>query len=145
MLRRNTGQSIVEYAILLGVVIAALLIMQMFIKRSYQGGLKESADKIGEQFSAGGTTIKQKRTMSSDQNIVEGVATDTTINSFKPSALDENAQDALGSDVYSYSQRTGGKSTMTTQSKTDSAAAEKTRASDFNTTEVTDFTSPVTE
>lgn len=145
MLRRNTGQSIVEYAILLGVVIAALLIMQMFIKRSYQGGLKESADKIGEQFSAGGTTIKQARTMSSDQKIVEGVATDTTINTFKPSTLDENAQDALGSDVYSYSQRTGGKSTMTTQSKTDSAAAEKTRASEFDTTEVTDFTSPITE
>ena len=145
MSRRNTGQSIVEYAILLGVVIAALLIMQMFMKRSISGNLKESADKIGEQFSASGTTIKQKRTMSSDQNIVEGVATDTTINTFKPSTLQENAKDALGSDVYSYSERSGGKSTMTTQSKTDSAAAEKTRADDFSTDEVTDFTSPVTE
>jgi hypothetical protein len=107
--------------------------------------LKESADKIGEQFSASGTTIKQKRTMSTDQKIVEGVATDSTINAFKPSALDESAQDALSSSVYSYSQRTGGKSTMTTQSKTDSAAAEKTRANEFTSTEVSDFTSPVTE
>ena len=107
MSRRNTGQSIVEYAILLGVVITALLIMQLFIKRSYQGGLKESADKIGEQFSASGTTTKQNRAMTSDQNIVEGVATTATINTFKPTALTENAQDALGSGVYSYSQRTG--------------------------------------
>jgi hypothetical protein len=145
MLRRNTGQSIVEYAILLGVVIAALLIMQIFIKRSYQGGLKESADKIGEQFSASGTTTHQARTMVGDQSIVEGVATDSTINTFKPAALQENAQDALASGVYSYSQRTGGKSTMTTQSKTDAAAAEKSRSAEFVTTEVADFTSPVTE
>ena len=144
MSRRNTGQSIVEYAILLGVVITALLIMQLLIKRSYQGGLKESADKIGEQFSASGTTTKQNRAMTSDQNIVEGVATTATINTFKPTALTENAQDALGSGVYSYSQRTGGKSTMTTQSKTDSAAAEKTRSAEFQKDEVTDFTSPVT-
>ena len=139
MLRRNTGQSIVEYAILLGVIIAALLIMQMFIKRSYQGGLKESADKMGEQFSAGGTTISQKRTMSSNQEIVEGVATDAKINTFKPAGL-ADAENALSQKVYSYSQRTGGKSTMTTQSKTDAAAAEKTRGNEFQTDEVTNYT-----
>ena len=82
MLRRNNGQSIVEYAVLLGVVIAALLIMQMFIKRGYQGGLKESADKFGEQFSAGGTTIHQTRSMVGDQSIAEEVATTPTINQF---------------------------------------------------------------
>jgi len=143
MLRRNTGQSILEYAILLGVVIAALLIMQMFVKRSYQGGLKESADKMGEQFAAGGTTIKQERTMTSDQNILEGVATTDKINTFKPAELDETAQDAVSEGVYSYNQRTGGKSTMTTQQKTDSAAQEKTRASEYQTDEVDDFASPL--
>ena len=140
MLRRNTGQSILEYAILLAVVIAALLIMQMFVKRSYQGSLKESADKMGEQFSAGGTTIKQDRVMTTDQNIVEGVATTDKVNTFKPGELDVEAQDAVTQGVYSYSQRTGGKSTMTTESKTDSAAKEKARASEYQTTEVDDYT-----
>ena len=151
MLRRNTGQSILEYAILLGVVIAALLIMQMFIKRSYQGSLKESADKMGEQFAAGGTTIKQARTMNTDQNIVEGVATTAAkVNTFKPATgllSTETALDAVSEGVYSYNQRTGGKSTVTTQTKTESANLEKTRAADYKDTEktVTDFTSPLSE
>ena len=142
MLRRNTGQSILEYAILLGVVIAALLIMQMFVKRSYQGGLKDSADKIGDQFSAGGTTIKQERVMTSDQNILEGVATTGKINTYKVGIAD-TAADAVADGVYSYNQRTGGKSTMTTQQKTDAAMQEKTRASEFQTETVADFTSPL--
>ena len=119
--------------------------MQMFIKRSYQGGLKESGDKIGEQFAAGGTTIQQDRVMTSDQNIVEGVATTATINTFKPDTLAEDAQNAVGEGVYSYNQRTGGKSTTTVQSKTDSAALEKARAADFQKNTVDDFTSPVSE
>jgi len=143
MLRRNTGQSILEYAILLGVVIAALLIMQMFVKRSYQGGLKESADKMGEQFSAGGTTIKQERVMTTDQNIIEGVATTAKINTFKPDALTDDAMDAVNEGVYSYNQRTGGKSTMTTQQKTESAQTEKVRAAEFQTNTVEDFGSPL--
>jgi len=143
MSRRNTGQSILEYAILLGVIIAALLIMQVFVKRSYQGGLKESADKMGEQFSAGGTTIKQDRQMLEDQKIVDGVATTTLVNDFRPSELKEEAKDAVSQGVYSYNQRTGGKSSMTTESKTDSANKEDTRYTDYETKEVTDFTSPI--
>ena len=142
MLKRNTGQSILEYAILLGVIIAALLIMQVFVKRSYQGSLKESADKMGEQFAAGGTTTKQVRKMTTDQNILEGVATTDTIDTFKPADLDESALDAVSEGVYSYNQRTGGKSTVTVQSKTDSAAQEKTRVSEYQTDEVDDFESP---
>ena len=50
------GQSIVEYALLLGVIISALLIMQVFIKRAYQGRIKQGADEVGQQYSPGHTT-----------------------------------------------------------------------------------------
>jgi len=142
MLRRKDGQSIVEYAILLGVVIAALLIMQLFIKRSYQGNLKDSADKMGDQFSASGTTTSQDRDMTTNQTIIEGVATSSTIDTYRPAQLTEKAEDVVGGGVYSYSKRKGGKSTTTMQSKTDSAGAEKTRASDFTKDKVADFTFP---
>lgn len=145
---KRSGQSIVEYAILLGVVIAALLIMQMFIKRSYQGNLKDSADKMGDQFSASGTTTSQERKMTAgdDQEIVEGVATSPLINKVLPTGLDD-AKDAVKDNVYSYSQRTGGESTSTVQSATDSSAAEITRAKEFqdefaNST-VSNFKSPI--
>ncbi len=110
MLRRNNAQSIVEYAILLGVVIAALLIMQLFVKRGYQGGLKDSTDKIGEQFSTTGTTIKQTRKMvgaDAQQVIAEGTATEANFTSLFPAAKTAGAKDTtLTQGIYSYSERT---------------------------------------
>ena len=49
MLNRK-GQSTVEYALIIAVVIAGLLLMQHYIKRGYAGKLKSSADDMGEQF-----------------------------------------------------------------------------------------------
>jgi hypothetical protein len=141
MLRRNNGQSIVEYAVLLGVVIAALLIMQMFIKRGYQGGLKESADKFGEQFSAGGTTIHQKRTMEGNQNITEEVATDNTINQFATAAGMPAATGTIAGGAVSLNSRSGATQIATTETATDSAATERARTSEYQNTSVTDFTS----
>lgn len=40
------GQSIVEYAILLGIVTAAVLGMQVYAKRGIQAGLKMTADSL---------------------------------------------------------------------------------------------------
>lgn len=45
------GQSTLEYAVLIAVIVAGLLTMQMFMKRGYQGRLRSSTDDIGEQFS----------------------------------------------------------------------------------------------
>jgi len=55
-LNRRRGQSTLEYAILISVVIAALLAMAAYLKRGLQGKYKESADDIGEAFSPGQTT-----------------------------------------------------------------------------------------
>ncbi|MBI4982884.1 MAG: hypothetical protein HZC15_07140 [Candidatus Omnitrophica bacterium] len=130
--RRNSGQSILEYAVLLGVVVAAVLIMQVFVKRGFQGNLKESADKMGEQFSAGGTTVLNKRVMAVDQTIVDATATDATVASFLPSGITPaEAVNTLQQDTYSVNQRTGGDMTMTTKSSTDSAKQEKTRWGDY--------------
>lgn len=50
------AQSTLEYAVLIGVLVAALVAMQTYLKRGYQGKLREGADQMGEQFSPGHTT-----------------------------------------------------------------------------------------
>lgn len=44
------GQSTLEYALIIAVIIAGLLMMQHYVKRGYSGKLKSSADDMGEQF-----------------------------------------------------------------------------------------------
>jgi Flp pilus assembly pilin Flp len=46
---RYRAQSMVEYALLLGVVSAALIAMQFYMKRGIQGAVKVSADQLGPQ------------------------------------------------------------------------------------------------
>lgn len=52
------GQSTLEYAVVIAVVVGALVAMQYYIKRGVQGKLRESSDQIGEQYSAGNVTSK---------------------------------------------------------------------------------------
>lgn len=54
-LNRKRGQSTLEYAVLIIIIIAALLSIQMYIKRGVQGRLKASTDDIGDQFSPDNT------------------------------------------------------------------------------------------
>lgn len=137
---KTKGQSILEYTIMFAVVVAALVIMQAFIKRGYQGSLKSSADKMGEQFSAGNTTIQEKSTMAGDQTIHTEVGTTSTVSAVLPSGL--TSKDLVGKDVYSYSERSGAKVTSETTTKTESAKEEKTRLSELQSTKVDDFADP---
>lgn len=57
-LSRKRAQATLEYAVLIGVIIAGLIGMQVYIKRGFQGRLKESADSMGQQFSPGLTTSR---------------------------------------------------------------------------------------
>lgn len=52
-LKNKRGQSTLEYAIIIAVVVGALLAIQVYVKRGVQGRFKQAADDIGEQFSAG--------------------------------------------------------------------------------------------
>jgi len=55
MLRFNKkAQNTLEYAVLIAVVAGALIAMQTYMKRAFQGNLQSSADDMGEQFSISG-------------------------------------------------------------------------------------------
>jgi len=62
------GQNILEYVILLCVILSALLIMQVYVKRRYQGRIKQDVDELGQQYSPGHTTsqVKTKTTAHSE-------------------------------------------------------------------------------
>jgi len=57
MLKRRKGQSTLEYAVIIAVVVGALLAMQIYMKRGVQGRLRGAADDIGKQFDAGLTSV----------------------------------------------------------------------------------------
>lgn len=49
-MKHRKGQSTVEYAIIIAVIISALLVMQFYMRRGVMGKLREGTDQIGEQF-----------------------------------------------------------------------------------------------
>ena len=61
------GQSTLEYAVLISVVVAALIAMQIYMKRGVQGKLRDATDQVGEQYAPGrvgstyNTTTKSTR------------------------------------------------------------------------------------
>ena len=86
------AQSTLEYVILLGVVVAALIAMNVYIKRSTEGKLRESTDQIGEQYDAGNTDSSYVTTTYSQQNekTSKGGGSVTTIDSSQNKTGTEN-------------------------------------------------------
>jgi uncharacterized protein (UPF0333 family) len=69
------GQSTLEYAILILIVIVALLAMQVYLKRGVQGRMRESTDNIGEAYSPAYTVSEFTLTSASTTHeTVEGPA-----------------------------------------------------------------------
>ncbi len=94
MLRvKARGQSTLEYVILIGFVVAALIAMGVYMKRGIQGKLRESTDQVGEQYSAGNTTSTYvtKTDMQQTETMVKGGQTTTVI--------DRNEQRKSGSET----------------------------------------------
>lgn len=135
--KKGKAQSILEYALLLGVIAAGILIMQSFVKRAAQGRLKDSADRIsgGSTFSAGGTSEYQSRKLTTDQEIVQETATDATMDDF----TDEAVTGTIKKGVYSSNTRTGGDATSETKSRTDAAVNEKYKWDDYQKDKVSNF------
>lgn len=75
--RNSRGQSTLEYVILVGFVVAALIAMGVYIKRGFQGKLKESTDQVGQQYSPGYTTSNYttRTNVAQTENITAGVTT----------------------------------------------------------------------
>ena len=78
-LAKRRGQSILEYAVLIGVVVAGLLGMQIYLKRGMMGGLKKSADGIGSQFDPKATvfTSNSQSSSNSTETLSGGITTTT--------------------------------------------------------------------
>jgi hypothetical protein len=53
---RDKGQSVTEIAILIIIIVAALVAMQVYLKRGIQGRLRSNIDNIGEQYDPQATT-----------------------------------------------------------------------------------------
>jgi len=49
---RQRAQSVLEYAVVVACLAGALLVMQIYVKRGIQGRVRDTADEIGEQYSA---------------------------------------------------------------------------------------------
>ena len=62
---QKRGQSTLEYAVLIVIIIGALLAIQVYIKRGVQGRLKSAADDIGDQYSDGNTNVLKMTTRNS--------------------------------------------------------------------------------
>ncbi|MDD4938679.1 MAG: hypothetical protein PHI60_00760 [Candidatus Omnitrophica bacterium] len=73
---RNQGQSTLEYALIIAVVVGALLAMQIYFKRGVQGKLREATDDIGGQYSAGNVQAKYITTQAGDKVTKEMVGTE---------------------------------------------------------------------
>ena len=54
--RENKAQSVLEYAAVIACAVAALLAMQVYVKRAYQSRLKEVADQLGPHYAPRRTT-----------------------------------------------------------------------------------------
>jgi len=102
--KRKKGQSTLEYAILIIIIIGALLSIQVYIKRGVQGRLKSATDDIGTQFSPGNTNVVKTMTTSSSSR-------DTFIDGVTRSQLlgDEVTTDLLNSDILNVEQEFWGK------------------------------------
>jgi len=64
--KKTKGQSTLETAVLIMIVIGALLSIQVYIKRGVQGRLRSAADDIGDQYSAGNTNVRKTVTVTSN-------------------------------------------------------------------------------
>jgi len=72
-LNKQRGQSTLEYAVLIIVIIAALISIQTYIKRGIQGRLKSASDDIGDQYSPGNTNSLISEKSHSHQRQLFGV------------------------------------------------------------------------
>lgn len=102
--KRQKGQSTLEYAILIIIIIGALLSIQVYIKRGIQGRLKSATDDIGAQFSPGNTNVIKTMTTSSQtsETFISGVTRSELLG-------DEVTTDLMNSNVMNMEQEFWGK------------------------------------
>lgn len=79
------GQSTVEYALVIAVVVAGLLLMQHYVKRGYAGRLKSAADEMGEQYDP--TAYSANFAINRQSNITQSVQNEITATTHRADEL----------------------------------------------------------
>jgi Flp pilus assembly pilin Flp len=81
ILRSKRAQTTAEYAILIGLVVAALVAMQTYVKRGLQGRMKDATDQFGVQNPTLNTTpqyepyyMQQSTTQNTNASDTENIA-----------------------------------------------------------------------
>lgn len=115
---RFQGQVAIEFAVLVVIIIAALLVMQIYLKRGISGKLRRFADSIGEQYDPRRTTSDITTVTASDVttaaaptdvNVLENgtpvgtlsfLTTITTINSSTTQRQGSETVEELGHDLW---------------------------------------------
>ena len=94
LLRKNKGQSTLEYAILIVVVIMALIGIQGYISRAVQGRGRDASDQIGDQFHA--ATFSSNMTTTTFANITEAADPYTTTTNYTAQNQDRSGWEKIG-------------------------------------------------
>jgi Flp pilus assembly pilin Flp len=102
LLRNKKAQNTAEYAILIGVIVAAAIAMQTYVKRGLQGRVKEAVDHVG----SGGTVGDNRLTFSGGQYEPYYLQTDFT----NTESNTETEDTVLGGRVTRTTQRTTSRS-----------------------------------
>jgi len=148
LLRIRRSQSILEYAVLIAIVVAAIVIMQVFIKRGVSGRLKDSSDRIsgGQLFSASNSTTYDHSEMdAADPRVITSMtATDDTAAGLATSVELQGdnitISNIVGDKAYSAGGSSGGETTSTSQARMDDATKEAfTNSTMAVTADVTEF------
>ncbi len=111
---RRKGQSTVEYALIIAVVVAGLLAMQFYVKRGYSGRLKSAADDMGDTYDP------QKYTGTFD--VVSKSNTEQLM--VKDNTVKTTYNDVAGYSGYGRIQVKGGNETVGNWSQTDLLASQ---------------------
>jgi hypothetical protein len=78
MLRKRNGQSTLEYAVLIAIIVGGLITMQIYLKRASMGKLRDAADDLGSQFNPANYTMNLSTTVNgsrTETSTAEGTST----------------------------------------------------------------------
>ncbi len=135
--KKKSAQSILEYAVLLGVVITAITVMQVVVRRGFQGSLRDSADKMGDAYSVSGTTTMQERRLDQDRRMTHESAT-AAGSPIAGLVGDADFKFALDSGAYSVSEQTG-REISERRERTDAVTQETFAWDEYDDTTHADF------
>ena len=92
MIIRRKGQTTLEYAILITIIIGAFLAMQLYLKRGFQGRWKTTMDDFGEQYDPRLVNSQVKHTLVSNSDTVvqavPGIDPDSGAQGFSTNRVD---------------------------------------------------------